>query len=180
MQVWLVLSQLILGYASLDILSPSFPGLSQSIKSIPGYPGKGLDILTCPGCRFSRWTNMFKLDPGPRRPRPPAGLVPPVIWTVLTAGQTRSRSSGSARPGKRCSAGGRSLLHWQRHTWPGPHGGRRPRSRGGAQQLYYHDCSGRIPGHTTRAPPLVGSNWVSNWRPTASRSMPFPKWTRHP
>ena len=23
---------------------------------------------------------------------------------------------------------------------------------GGSPQLYYHDCSGRIPGHTTRAP----------------------------
>ena len=25
---------------------------------------------------------------------------------------------------------------------------------GGSQQFYYHDCSGRIPGHTTRAPPV--------------------------
>ena len=25
---------------------------------------------------------------------------------------------------------------------------------GGSPQLYYHDCSGRIPGHTTRAPPV--------------------------
>ena len=24
---------------------------------------------------------------------------------------------------------------------------------GGSPQLYYHDCSGQIPGHTTRAPP---------------------------
>ena len=44
---------------------------------------------------------------------------------------------------------------------------------GGSQQLYYHYCSGRIPGHTTRAPP-VGFNW----RPTASSSMPLPTWTR--
>ena len=25
---------------------------------------------------------------------------------------------------------------------------------GGSPQLYYHDCSGRITGHTTRAPPV--------------------------
>ena len=25
---------------------------------------------------------------------------------------------------------------------------------GGSPQLYYHDCSGQIPGHTTRAPPV--------------------------
>ena len=25
---------------------------------------------------------------------------------------------------------------------------------GGSPQLYYHDCSRRIPGHTTRAPPV--------------------------
>ena len=41
-------------------------------------------------------------------------------------------------------------------VWQVPQGG-------GSPQLYYHDCSGRIPGHTTRAPP-VGFNW----RPTAS------------
>ena len=27
-------------------------------------------------------------------------------------------------------------------------------SYGGSPQLYYHDCSERIPGHTTRAPPV--------------------------
>ena len=25
---------------------------------------------------------------------------------------------------------------------------------GGSPQLYHHDCSGRIPGYTTRAPPV--------------------------
>ena len=29
------------------------------------------------------------------------------------------------------------------------------------QQLYYHDCSGRIPGHTTREP-LVGFKLETN------------------
>ena len=46
---------------------------------------------------------------------------------------------------------------------------------GGSLQLYNHDCSARILGHTTRAP-QVGSNR----RPTASNSMPLPTWTRHP
>ena len=36
----------------------------------------------------------------------------------------------------------------------------------------------RIPGHTTRAPP-VGLELESQWRPTASSSMPLPTWTRH-
>ena len=30
----------------------------------------------------------------------------------------------------------------------------RPMQDGGLQQLYYHDCLGRIPGYTTRAPPV--------------------------
>ena len=33
-------------------------------------------------------------------------------------------------------------------------GAHRSRQGGGSPQLYYHDCSGRIPGHTTRAPPV--------------------------
>ena len=32
---------------------------------------------------------------------------------------------------------------------------------GGSPQLYYHDCSGRIPGHTTRAP-AVGFELETN------------------
>ena len=35
------------------------------------------------------------------------------------------------------------------------------RARAGQQQLYYHDCSGRIPGHPTRAP-LVGFELETN------------------
>ena len=39
---------------------------------------------------------------------------------------------------------------------------------GGSQQLYYHDCSGRIPGHTT-----------GRVR-TGDQLLPVPTWTRHP
>ena len=38
-------------------------------------------------------------------------------------------------------------------AWQSP-GAPKTLQGGGSTQLYYHDCSGRIPGHTTRAPPV--------------------------
>ena len=45
---------------------------------------------------------------------------------------------------------------------------------GGSPQLYYHDCSGRIPGHTTRAPP-VGFELETN----GFQFYAIATWTRH-
>ena len=52
-------------------------------------------------------------------------------------------------------------FEWRLNPAPGPAGGSEMQGKmkkklegGGSPQLYYHDCSGRIPGLTTRAPPV--------------------------
>ena len=78
-------------------------------------------------------------------------------------GTRRSVGPGwSAVPVPACGCGERERLEaggWAAGTRtrsPSPfEWTRRGRSQGGGSpQLYYHDCSGRIPGHTARAPPI--------------------------